>query len=103
MEDKSKKREEEMAGLRSVLTGTSTLQLTPSASGAGARTRSRSTSREPRWLTRVTRSADDTESLRAEVAALRKAVKSIAALVETMSSEENKATVLALCAALDDD
>ncbi len=38
----------------------------------------------------------------AEVAALRKAVKSIAALVET-SSEENKATVLALCAALDDD
>jgi hypothetical protein len=40
--------------------------------------------------------------LRAEVAALRKAVKSIAALVET-SSEENKATVLALCAALDDD
>ena len=101
MEDKSKKREEEMAGLRSLLTGTSTLQLTPSASGAGARTRSRSTSREPRWLTRVTRSADDTESLRAEVAALRKAVKSIAALVET-SSEENKATVLALCAALDE-
>ena len=39
---------------------------------------------------------------RSEVAALRKAVKSIAALVET-SSEENKATVLALCAALDDD
>ncbi len=34
--------------------------------------------------------------------ALRKAVKSIAALVET-SSEENKATVLALCATLDDD
>jgi hypothetical protein len=34
-----------------------------------------------------------TESLRAEVAALRKVVKSIAALVET-SSEENKATVL---------
>jgi hypothetical protein len=101
VEDKSKKREEEMAGLRSVLTGTSSLQLTPSASGAGARTRSRSTSREPRWLTRVPRSADDTESLRAEVAALRKAVKSIAALVET-SSEENKATVLALCAALDE-
>ena len=35
-------------------------------------------------------------------ACCRKAVKSIAALVET-SSEENKATVLALCAALDDD
>ena len=55
---------------------------------------------EPCWLTHAT--ADDLESLRAEVAALRKAVKSIAALVET-SSEENKATALALCAALDDD
>ena len=91
-----------MAGLRSVLTGTASLQLTPSASGSGALSRSRSTSREPRWLARTASSADATESLRVEVAALRKAVKSIAALVET-SSEENKATVLALCAALDDD
>jgi hypothetical protein len=101
VQDKSSKREEEMAGLRSVLTGTASLQLTPSASLSGARTRSRSTSRENRWLTRAASSAEDVESLRAEVAALRKAVKSIAALVET-SSEENKATVLTLCAALDE-
>ena len=90
-----------MAGLRNLLTGTAALQISPSASLSGARTRSRSTSRENRWLTRAASSADATESLRAQVAALRKAVKSIAALVET-GSEESKAVVLALCAALDD-
>ena len=103
VEGKSKKREEEMAGLRGVLTGTSSLQLESPASGSGARTRSRSTSREPpSWrLARAASLADDTESLRAEVAALRRAVKSIAALVE-VGGDEAKSKMLALCAALAD-
>ena len=103
MEDKSKKREEEMAGLRGVLTGTSSLQLESPASGSGTRTRSRSTSREPpSWrLARAASLADDTQSLRVEVAALKRAVKSIAVLVET-GGEEAKSKMLALCAALDE-
>jgi hypothetical protein len=64
-------------------------------------TSTRSPSREPRWLARAASSADDTESLRAEVAALRRVVKSIAALVET-GGEEAKSKMQALCAALAD-
>ena len=91
-------RQGETLPLRSVLTGTAVLSLespSPVAPGSSGRLRSRSHSREPSWRSRN----NDTEVLRAEVAALKKVVKAFAELMQT-NSEESRDKVIALCAAL---
>lgn len=95
-----------MLGLRGVLTGTSSLSLDSpgsAAPGSSARARSRSNSREPSWRTARSNLAPayDNEALRAEVAALKKAVKAFAELLQT-NSQESRDKVIALCAALTD-
>ena len=92
-----------MVALRgSLLSGTASLTLESPTSGT-VRARSRSNSREPTWRTSRSNQAHvyETEALRADVAALKKAVKSIAELLQT-NSQESKERVLSLCAALTD-